>query len=224
MIRPRCPVGALAVLVALSFTTAGKVEIITWTYDWSPKPRLVRSDGDGTGGIAFTDEPRITTANSKETMAAHLWIFSSALERHPDEFTATPYKLNVQITDAASHKSGMLTFTGTLNGRAFGPAFLTNGRLLPGHAQISNEFTGSTSQSLHLGTHLYTIAMEKFLTPRITPTGFVGGDIQAYVRVRHNPEPSTLLLTASGLGAGSIAALWRWRRRRPETGNQESAA
>src|SRR5262245_16840094 len=57
MTRSRCPIGAVAVVVALGSVAECRAENIRWSYDWSPKPRLVRSDGDGTGGVAFTDEP-----------------------------------------------------------------------------------------------------------------------------------------------------------------------
>jgi hypothetical protein len=136
----------------------------------------------------------------------------------PDHFTNKNYSLIVDLTDSASNKSGMLTFTGSLNGTLS----LTS-------ANIKNTFIGPLTQHLDLGGNLYTVTIGPYAAPGI-PDSTQTGSISAHVSVqpegptgggsggpvpppsRQTPEPSTLLLAGLGLSALGMAG-WRHRAR-----------
>ncbi len=204
------PLVALALLAAC--TPASHAENIQWTYDWNTRPILVHSDGESTGGVVLTNEPAHQHTNSFNTVIAYLWSFSSAQPAHPDRFTNEPYTLSVKITDGETHKSGTLSFAGKLSGTAWGFGFLPSGVLVKGETHLVNTFTSKLTQQIHLGHHLYTVTLGKFVNPDTSGGVIREGRIEAYIRTQHNPEPSTLVLCC--VGAVVVGAGHWWRRGR----------
>ncbi|HEV3236997.1 MAG TPA: PEP-CTERM sorting domain-containing protein [Gemmataceae bacterium] len=142
-----------------------------------------------------------------------LQVFSSAPAGTLDHFSNRPYTESLTLTDEASHQSGILAFTG-----------LFNGTLTPSQANITNTFTGKTTQTLLLGGHLYTVHLDQYIPPSPTTPGAFGADITVTTNSggggsggggsggggHHAPEPSSLIL--AGLGITSVGMAW-WKKR-----------
>jgi hypothetical protein len=84
--------------------------------------------------------------------------------------------------------------------------------------QLTNTFTGPTTQSLSLGGHTYTVTLGAFVEPgnptiysngTVVQAGGAPGEIDAFVTVSDSPEPASLALLGSAAAAGFFA-----RRRR----------
>jgi hypothetical protein len=181
---------------------------IFWDYSWHRDPIAVAADGNGTGGVTFTNQSPQEAANSSDIVATNLRVFSSASSAKPDQLVKNgAYSLTLTLKDIASGQVGMLTFTGKLTG-----TFSIDS------ADVSNAFTGPTTQSITLGGNVYTVTIGPYAPPG-PPTSSNAGSIAAHVdvssvvHVQDVPEPSGLVLC--GLGGG-LLALVSWRRfRRP---------
>jgi hypothetical protein len=142
-------------------------------------------------------EPGATAAGSSDIVATDLQTVSSADDDHPDRFTAQSYQLKLTLTDLASHAAGSLTFAGVFDG--------TISKLT---SDISNTFTGPTTQTLTLGGNTYTVTIGAY-TPPAPPNadnlGAIGAHAEVSVRPAQSPEPSTLVL--AGLALAAVAGL-----------------
>jgi hypothetical protein len=215
----------LATLLVLSaFGGAARADVITpWTYSWSRDPLSVASDGAGTGGISLSVAPLAPGTHmtgDSDVNVVNLSTFSSAAMGHIDTFTHSPYSLAVHLTDLTSGISGDLTFRGEFNGT-----------LSTTSAEIHTTFLDPQTQSLVLGGHTYTVALNSYVPPGL-PTATVFGSIGAHVSidpgagggggggdgggdggagggggVQDVPEPSTLLLAGLAVPAAGLAWL-----------------
>jgi hypothetical protein len=111
----------------------------------------------------------------------------------PTSFTET-----VWITDRASNESAPVKFDLTLSGSVSSSG-----------SWLGVTPDGATSQTVHLGHYYYTVNLEPFQAPE--DAGGFGGRVVFDVTVRHNPEPSSLVLAGAGL---PLLGLARWHRRR----------
>jgi hypothetical protein len=222
---------ALALGFLLLAKADTRADFISWSYNWTHTPAVVPSDGagssqpgHGTGGITLTNHQGGTGSGNSDVVATEITTFSSASVNAPDHFTNTKYSLILGLTDSASHRSGMLTFNGVLNGTLS----LTS-------ANIKNTFAGPLTQRLDLGGNLYTVTIGPYAAPGI-PDATQTGSISAHISVQPDapigggthgggggvqgagggsnqaPEPSTLLLAALGLSALALAGWWRLLR------------
>ena len=132
-------------LVMLS-GTAVRADFIPWTYNWTRNPIAVGADAGGTGGIALTNEPVNHAVGASDIVATELRTFSSASASTPDTFTNAPFSLTLALTDDGSHQTGSLTFNGVFNGS-----------FSSGSANITASWTGSTTQTVTLGSDSYTV-------------------------------------------------------------------
>jgi hypothetical protein len=196
--------GAACVLVL--FTTAGaRAELIHWSYSWSRSPVDVHADSPGTGYISLTDQGLKSAAGDSYLVATNLQAHSTASIQNPDRFTNKSYTLTLYLQDKDSGKSGTLSFTGEFNGA-----------LTADSTNLTNTFTGATTQSLVLGNNVYTVTIGPYTSPG--PTGAVNsGSIAARAEVKvspviASPEPSSGLLAMLGV-VGCGLALVRRRRR-----------
>jgi hypothetical protein len=180
---------------------------IPWTYDWSNAPSVVRADGSGTGGITLSTPPLGKVLGDSDIVATNLRTFSTATSSAPDRFTDKAYTLVLRVTDMASGKNGMFTFSG-----------LFNGLLTATSANIDHTFTGLTTQTQRIGSFDYTVAIGPFTAPG-APNASLAGGISAHVSVvgggpplNNAPEPTGMVLAL--VGAVTVG-LSRWRGRRP---------
>jgi hypothetical protein len=187
----------LALFVAVSSARADR---IAWTFAGSGTG-VVSSAFPGTGGVMFTYDPKSPALGPSHIAIANLWTFSEAAQTQPDLFSKAGYQVALEITDAESSQSGIVTFAGELSGA-----------LTAKSALVTNTFLGPTSQMLTLGNNAYTVALTAFVPPG-PPNSSNAGAISALVTAMPItvPEPSTVVLVA--LGAAGLG-LARWRRLR----------
>lgn len=211
--------GFAVIFAAQSYASAG---FVPWTYNWSRAPLAVSANAPGTGGLTLTDEPINHAVGSSDIVATNIRSFSSAPRTNPDLFTNKPYTLTLFLQDDGSGQHANLVFTGAFSGN-----------LSAVSANITNAFTGNTSQTVTLGGHKYIVQIGPYAPPG-PPTASNAGSISAHVFVdqvpdqppgggggnggggtgnggggpHDAPEPSTLLLAAFGL-SGLSAGAWR---------------
>ena len=195
-----CPAALFALLTVAAPAHA---DPITWSYNWSSNPgNIAAQSGPGHLWILPTSG---TTKGIQDVLAAQLQTLGSVPVTNPATFNA-PYRLTMTIHDAASGKSGTLTFTGTLGGW-----------FSSGGASITNRFNSPLNQQLTLGKDNYSVTIGAFASPG-TPNSGVFGRIGADVIVTGPggtataPEPGSLALAA--LGAAGLAARRWWQKRR----------
>jgi hypothetical protein len=195
--------GGAAVVLLLALGGTARADLIFWTYNWSRSPANVMADSPGTSYISLTDESAHQAVGDSDIVATNIRAFSTAPPTNPDSFTAKPYTLSLFLMDQASGMSGTITFNGQFDG--------TMSAL---NSNITNTFTNAVTQSLVLGSNLYTATIGNYTPPG--PTGSTNsGSISAHATVRVEslltdvPEPSTLALAGLALPLLGVAA---WRR------------
>jgi hypothetical protein len=206
----------------LSMGLEARADIINWSFDWTHTPAVVAADKGGTGGISLTNHQGGMGSGNSDIVATEITTFSAATVNAPDHFTNTPYSLILDLTDTASHQSGMLTFKG-----------LFNGTLSITSANIKNTFISPLTQHLDLGGHLYSVTIGPYAAPGI-PDATQTGSISAHVMVQSDgsggggtsgnppppppppthgaPEPSSWVLATIGLAVLALVASWRIAR------------
>ena len=203
--RSRLPLFGLALACVLSGAGGARADLIPWTYNWAPGPTVVTSD-TGAGRLELTNEPMGHALGDTDVVATNIKAFSTASPDAPDVFTNRPYALSMTLKDTASGAAGVLTFTGAFSGT-----------LTSGSANITNAFTGLTTQTLTLGANTYTVTIGNYAPP--APPGAINaGAISAFAQVSVNPaeaapEPSACALACVGL-VSAAGAYWRRRRAR----------
>jgi hypothetical protein len=203
--------GAVWILLCLGVSDA-RAELIQWSYSWSRSPAQVQADSPGTGTISLTDAGMKSAAGNSYLVAANLQAHSTAPNDNPDVFTNKKYTLSLSLGDQASGASGTLTFAGEFNGT-----------LTANSSNITNTFLGTTTQTLALGEHLFTVTMDSFTGPG--PTGADNsGSIAARAEVSVStimdlPEPSSLVLALAGAAGG--LGLTGLNRRTRTRGNRQ---
>jgi hypothetical protein len=200
--RPTPAILGLAVLLLLAPTA--RAEQINWSYSWSRSPTEVSADS-GSGFISLTEESFKHASGNTSIVATNIQVSSTATSSHPDTYTNKSYTLTLTIKDAASGHEGTLTFTGVFNGKT--TAHRTN---------ITNTFTGETTQTIVLGANEYTVTMNSYTAPGpsdSTSSGSIGAQATVTVSavIQDMPEPGTL--TLAGVGIGLLLGV-RLRKRR----------
>lgn len=214
---------ALAVLLSMAALAPRRSEagLIAWNYQWNAQPNVVQADplspNQPPGGITLTPGAITINGGSPGTAQGNASIvavnlnaftFAPSPDGKPYEFTDSPYRLGVTLTDAASGKSGTLHFSGVFDGS------FTDSSM-----NLHTLFTSGQRQWMILGHNRYSVNLTAF-TPPDPPVQGGAGSILASVSVQPTPnaasapEPSALLLAGSGLAA--LAFSWL-RRRTPLT-------
>jgi hypothetical protein len=190
-----------AACLLLAAAADARADLIGWSEFVLASPQWVHANGNDAGGVHLTTSlaPHHHDGSADFT-AVTLRTATDAGAGHPDHFTDRPYSFIVLVRDRESGILGAATFSGAFNGTLSGTT-----------AAITNTWTSPTTQTLHLGHHLYDISITQFAAPS-TP-GSDPGFIRLKVNVHHNPEPGSLLLAAFALPAAGLA--WRRRRAKP---------
>jgi hypothetical protein len=197
-----------ALVVALGVWTAqARADSVDWSYNWAPGSSAVMATS-GSGLVLLSGQAQTSVSGDSDVVAANVRTVGTSAST----FSNAGYSLTLNLTDAASGKTGSLTFTGAFDGA-----------LSANSAKIGNTFTGLTSQTITLGGNQYVVTMTSYVPPG-GPTAFNEGAIGASVSVSNLgigvpqggppstvPEPSALLL--AGLGCTALVG-WRARRRK----------
>jgi hypothetical protein len=134
----------------------------SYAYHWSvgPSAVVVGSNGTGpsTGSVDFALVRRGTNAARLGGPAGtlpfgFLVTTSSASASQPDHFNVS-FTLRLMLRDAASGKTGTLTFKGTISGT-----------LNWNVANLKATFLSPTTQKITLGNHVYTVSLPAKLIP-----------------------------------------------------------
>ncbi|HYT93308.1 MAG TPA: PEP-CTERM sorting domain-containing protein [Gemmataceae bacterium] len=201
-----------AAALALCLFAGGyaRAEQIDWTYNWTPSATKITADAPNAAGsyLTLSNQASGSTTGDSFIVASNINTVSDAPPSNPATFSNAGYSLTLAITDAKAQAGGDPNPTGSLT---FGGQF--NGILSSKSAIIMNDFMGSTTQSVAIGDHLYTVKIGPFAPPG-PPTAQNSGSISALasVTVTELPEPSTLMLSALCLGL--FGAGWWWKRGR----------
>lgn len=179
-------------------------EAITWKYNWSRSHAVIFADAPGTGKISLTDESLQRASGDSDIVATNIRVESTATALDPDMFTNAGYSLTLFLLDEESGNSGNLEFGGEFNGS-----------ISANTSNLVHTFSGATTQSIALGSTLYTVTIGPY-TPPGPPSSQNSGAVSAFARVETRdieraPEPSTIVLTAIAMPFFGIAA---WRRKR----------
>jgi hypothetical protein len=204
-----------AALALLLNAAAAHAEQIGWSSAWSTTTAAVSGDQGNSGEVIFTAQPGGTSGGKSTITAAAVSTLSDAPASNLDTFTGEKYSLTLTLTDTASGKSGVLTFTGKLFGT-----------LGSGSANITSTFDSPTTQTLVLGNDTFKVTIGPFVPPG-PPAATQSGAISATVvpsagsgaltppstptppPPAQAPEPTSLMLAGLGV-AGVLTA----RRRR----------
>jgi hypothetical protein len=185
-------------LLAASPARADRISYTQWTQTDTP---TVWADSPGQSRVVVTNPVRDPGPIHVLDFEGFLTAFSDAPDGRPDHFTHRPWDLLVFVRDGASGAVGHVRFTAELNGT------------LSRHTSaLTSTLTSADTQVLDLKGHLYTFRVAVHVAP--PAPGFGRGALGGYTAVRHNPEPSGLVLVALG-GPLLGLRLWRWRRARP---------
>jgi hypothetical protein len=189
---------------------------VGYSYDWEVSPNKISSDPGsyppsaptdaGMGHLHLQDMGQRFATGSTNVVATRVWVTSMAPYSLPAHFSHDDYTLSLTLTDKPSGKTGVVTFTGELDGTAWKHG-----------SNITNTFTGPLTQTITLGNDVYTVTLGAYLPPG--PPGRKNkGGIDAMIAVvplsgspPATPEPSTLALAGLGLTLTGFAA---WRKRR----------
>ncbi len=193
---------ATALALSLFAGTQARADLIDWSYNWMPTATQVFTDDPSMGNITLSNEPGSSTTGDSFIVATNLKTASTSPATKPGTFTDQPYSLTLTIFDEASGKSEGLVFSGKFNGLVSSKS-----------AIIMNEFTTPETQSVQVGSNLYTVKIGPFAPPG-PPTATNSGSISALasVTVKEVPEPSTLAL--AGMCLSVCGAGWWLRRQR----------
>jgi hypothetical protein len=213
---------AASLAAALLWASPAHASFVDWSYNWGRSPIAVSANAPGTGGISLTDETGQDASGSSDVVATNLRTFSSATRAKPDTFTNKTYTLTLSLKDDASGKSATLTFGGVFNGT-----------LTAVNSNITNKFTGTTSQTVTLGGNSYSVVLGSYAPPG-PPSAINAGSITAHVFVNEPigpsggggsggggsgptgppggslPEPSTLVLSCLGLSCLGMRSYRKW--------------
>lgn len=214
----------IALVVSLLLGSAARAEYMDWTYHWSVSPSPVLASG--TGSVTQTLYSFRAKPGALRIPVAAVTTTSDAMARTPDFYNKN-FSLVLHLTDAATHQSGNLTFSGNIRGT------LTYNR-----ANLAETFRSPT-EHLTLGKHSYYVTLPSYIRlmapgalvvptyyasvnvwnvppppptyhPTVKTASFMGLSMMAGPQISAStPEPSGLVLGSLGAVLLSCFALWR---------------
>ncbi len=219
---------AVLVVTLLLGESSAHAEFMQWSYHWSISPAPVFSGGTGTVALALGQPGR----GSTKLLAAAMTTSSSATAQCTDHFNSS-FNLSLHLTDLLTHKSGNLTFRGTITGTLTDSraSLVESFRVPAEHITISGHtyYVSLPSRLAMLppGTaaipYLYaTVGVQNAWPPPIPPRVSAAATVTDAMIVRaasfqaapasaSTPEPSALVLAALGAALLSIVCISRFR-------------
>jgi hypothetical protein len=171
-----------------------------WSYQWAASPAVVHADAPGFGTVTLTTFPGSgggPAGQPQAAVAAYVSYSTTAPAAAPDRFTNQPFSLTLTLTDGASGRSGVLSFTGSFNGT-----------LSAAGGQLAGTFSGPTARSLSLGSFDYSVTLGSYVPPPDASGRFPGlflASIMAQTPQKL-PEPGSLTLAAAGTALLALAS------------------
>jgi hypothetical protein len=196
--------GGAALALMLLANSSARADLIPWMYSWSGSPAVIHADAPGKSTITLTDEPLKEAVGDSDIVATNLRTYSTAPATQPDHFTHAAYTLSLYLFDPSVGKGGTLVFNGSFDGT-----------LSSANVDLSNTFTGKTTQTLRFGDHLFTATIVDYTPPGIpgsTNAGSISGHVT--ITIQTLPEPGTLTLSVLGMVLTGAGRLWRRSRKR----------
>lgn len=205
------PLNRLLLLTALVVLSAGqaKAELVDYSYQWSVAPGSVLPGGTGSVTLATApDGSAMSTIGSPTpTLIPGATVTTtSAATNVPDVFSVS-FNMTVMLKDTASGATGSLTFKGHISGQ-----------LTATSATLNSIFDNPLTQTLTLGSHVYTVTIDPALLALPAPGSTTPASINALVTVNNAsnpipkaPEPSSLVLGATAV-VGLISRRWMKRK------------
>lgn len=211
----------IAVVAALGQSSA-RADLIDFSYQWAVTPTTVAS---GTGLVSITPEPKGTgqfdtvAGTAAFIPSVAITTTSSATDAAPDLYPGSgtgKFSLALSLTDTASGQTGILTFNGLISGKLSSQTINT----------LTATFDTPLSQSLTLGSHQYSVAVDSFANlpkPGATANVFLSAGVSVTggngppppppppPPTADTPEPSSLVL--GGVALAGFAAR-RWTRKK----------
>jgi hypothetical protein len=138
-----------------------------------------------------------TAAGVTSAVSTPIMAWSSATMAHPQTVSDLPFAINLRLIDRASDVTEYASFGGTLSGNIWDHG-----------STLSPTFLSPLTQTLNIDHRLYTVSFAGFTPPQGAdhPGKFVFD-----VTVRHNPEPSALVLAGMGMPFFGMVLSRRWR-------------
>src|SRR5262245_9260590 len=165
MRHPHRRLYAAAIALCLLAGAQARADFVSWAYNWTPSATQILADNPTTGSIALSNEPGGSAVGNTYVVATNIKTASTADPSNMATFTNKSYGLALTILDDASGRSGTMTFSGVFSGT-----------LSSKSAIIMNNFTGPQTQSVTLGSHVYTVQIGPFAPPG-PPTATIAGSI-----------------------------------------------
>jgi hypothetical protein len=232
MTRSFLPLGLFTLALLLAAGAAATAAPVSWSYSWSASADGFAADPGGSDSIALRTTPAGTLSGPASLNALSFTTLTPDLLS--EHFSGRGYNLTLDVTDNDVHKSGSLTFAGTLGGT-----------LAPASDGITVGFD-NLSGSLALGSHRFDVTLSPPPAPGL---GVVSAQVSIDAgvssgpppgpkpkppepgpgpspspgpspgpspepRPHDSPEPSTLVLAGLGLSALGGGAWWRRRQAR----------
>jgi hypothetical protein len=215
MQRPRPLILTALVAFALALAAPAQAEVIQWGYSTTlggagalptagTSPLNISADSPATGTVQLTGEsnPSVTTTTAGTDFNPISIKILNASAGTNNLTTNGAYSLFVNLTDTATGAAGTLTFTGKLGG-----SFTATSA-----GMITNTINDPSTQSITLGSHLYTVTIGGYVPPS-PPGALTQGVIGGHISVSDVPEPTSLLLGSLGVLGGTVLGLRRRTRR-----------
>jgi hypothetical protein len=216
---------SIVLMLVLCGSNAARAEFMDWSYHWSISPAPVMASGTGTVSVALG----WAGTGSTNLLAAALTTSSVASASQPDVYH-DKVNMTLHITDQATHQSGNLTFTGSLNGWVTG----NNAQLrlnistptehidiggheywvrLPEVTQLLHPGS-STVPTLYAQVQVWNVAPPHLTNPGVTPAStFHPASAPTGPSTASTPEPPSLLLAGLSISLLGFRGTWRLRRK-----------